>query len=181
MKIPVDLLAAPTGMQPGGYVGKAYAGRDVARTPHAELEVAHPPGVWRLRVSWPCPEPVVDTRRDPSLFPDALALFAPVAEASPWVTMGAPGLGVEGVLWRADSEALIAVAAEGLGTMQRRPAPSGWRFDAKHASGAWQVELTLAGWSTLDAAGRLALAVWRGADRERGGLKSVSPGWLEVG
>lgn len=180
MKIEVDLLAAPTGMQPGGYVPRAYAGRDVALTPHLAIEVARPPGIWRLRLRWPCPEPVQDVREDPSRFPDAAAVFAPQADASPWVTMGAPGLGVDGVLWRADAERLIAVTAEGLGTMTRSEAPAGWRFEARHAAGAWQLELTLPGWSTLDASRRVAAAVWRGAAKERGGLKSVTPGWIEV-
>ena len=178
MKQEVKLVAAPTGMQPGGYVPKAYADRNVALTPSLEIEVARPPGIWRIRLRWPCPDPVRDVRADPSLFPDAAALFSPRAEASPWVTMGAPGLGVDGVLWRADTERLIAVQAEGLGTMKRSEAPAGWRYDAKHAGGVWQLELTLIGWSTLDASGRVAAAVWRGSAQERGGLKSVSPGWL---
>jgi DMSO reductase family type II enzyme heme b subunit len=180
MRHQVTLLAAPTAMQPGGYVPKAYADATTALTPSLELELAQLPGIWRIRLRWPCPEPVRDVRSDPSLFPDAAALFAPRAAASPWITMGAPGLGVDGVLWRADREQLIAVHAEGLGTMQRSEAPAGWRFAAKHASGVWQLDLTLAGWPTLDASGRLAAAIWRGAARQRGGLKSVTPGWLEV-
>ena len=43
----VELVAAPIGMQPGGYVAKAYAGRDRAPvTPSLELEVVRPPGSW---------------------------------------------------------------------------------------------------------------------------------------
>lgn len=180
MKHAVTLVAAPTVMQPGGYVAKAYADRTTALTPSLELEVARPPGTWRIRLRWPCPEPVLDVRADPSLFPDAAALFAPRAAGSPWIMMGAPGLGVDGVLWRADREQLVAVQAEGLGTMQRSEAPAGWRFDAKHAGGVWQLELTLPGWPTLDTSSRVAAAIWRGAAQERGGLKSVTPGWLEV-
>ena len=180
MKHEVKLVAAPTALQPGGYVAKAYADHSAPLTSSLELEVARPPGIWRIRLRWPCPEPVTDVRADPSLFPDAAALFAPRDEQSPWITMGAPGLGVDGVLWRADREQLIAVAAEGLGTMKRSDPPAGWRFDAKHAGGVWQLELTLPGWATLDASGRIAAAVWRGSAQERGGLKSVSPGWLEV-
>ena len=178
----IDLLAAPVGMQPGGYLATAYAGRDKEpMTPHLTLEVAKPPGSWRIRLRWPCPDPVSDVSRDPELFPDAAALFAPRHEDSPWITMGAPGMGVDGVLWRADSEELRAISAEGLGSMKRDDAPPGWRFSAQHASGGWQLELTLPGWTTLDASSRVAIAVWRGAAQDRGGLKSVTPGWLEVG
>jgi len=178
----IELIAAPVGMQPGGYVAKAYAGRDEAPiTPRLEIEVARPPGSWRVRLRWPCPEPVRDVSADPALFPDAAALFAPQDEASPWVTMGAPGLGVDGVLWRADSAQLRRISAEGLGSMKREEAPASWRFEAEHAGGFWQLDLTLPGWSTLDGSRRLAAAVWRGSARERAGLKSVTPGWTEVG
>lgn len=180
MKHEVKLVAAPTGMQPGGYVSRAYADRNVALTPSLEIEVARPPGIWRIRLRWPCPEPVRDVHADPSLFPDAAAVFSPRADASPWVTMGAPGLGVDGVLWRADTDRLIAVQAEGLGTMKRSDAPAVWRHAATHADGVWQLDLTLPGWPTLDASGRVAAAVWRGSAKERGGLKSVSPGWIEI-
>lgn len=178
----IELVPAPIGMQPGGYLAKAYAGRDGKPvTPHLELEVARPPRSWRLRLRWPCPEPVRDVSADPSLFPDAAALFAPQQEQSPWVTMGAPGAGVDGVLWRADSERLLAIGAEGLGTMKRDAAPARWSFAARHEQGFWQLELHLPGWATLDESGRVAAAVWRGAAQDRGGLKSVTPDWMKVG
>jgi len=178
----IELMAAPVSMQPGGYVAKAYAGRDKGpMTPELVLEVARPPGSWRIRLRWPCPEPVTDVSGDPALFPDAAAIFAPQQEESAWVTMGAPGLGVDGVLWRADSEELRSIGAEGLGSMKRDDAPTGWRFATKHEQGDWQLELTLPGWSTLDASGRIAIAIWRGSAQDRGGLKSVTPSWIDVG
>jgi DMSO reductase family type II enzyme heme b subunit len=178
----LDLIAAPIAMQPGGYMAKAYAGRDRSpQTPRLELETARPPGSWRIRLRWPCPEPVRDVRSDPALFPDAAALFAPQHDASPWITMGAPGMGVDGVLWRADSATLYRVSAEGLGSMKRDTPPARWRFDARHDQGHWQLELTLPGFATLDGSGRLAAAVWRGSARDRGGLKSVTQGFVEVG
>lgn len=181
MKKQLELIAAPTGMQPGGYVPKAYAGRDTPLTPSLEIEVARPPGSWRVRLRWPCPEPVRDVSSDPSLFPDAAAVFAAEVEGAPWVTMGAPAMGVSGVLWRADSETLHAIRAEGLGTMKRGEVPEGWRASASHDAGHWQLELSLPGFAALDATGQLAAAIWRGAAQERAGIKSVSPGWIEVG
>lgn len=180
MKHRVDLIAAPTGVQPGGYVAKAYVGRDQAITPWLELEVARPPGGWRIRLAWPCPEPVRDVSEDPSLFSDAAALLSPGVEGAPWVTMGAPGQAVEGLLWRADSQALRSVRAEGLGTLKRDDAPKGWSARGVWQQGIWRLDLTLRGWPALDASGQIAAAVWRGAGRERGGLKSVTPGWRPV-
>ncbi|MCP3985107.1 MAG: hypothetical protein GY723_12010 [bacterium] len=178
----IELIAAPIGIQPGGYVPKAYAGRDKApMTPSLELEVAQPPGAWRLRLRWPCAEPVVDVSEDPSLFPDAAALFSPQQEDTPWVTMGAPGNGVDGVLWRADGERLHRISAEGLGSMTRSDAPESWRSSAAHERGFWQLEFTLSGWASLDRSKRVAVAIWRGSAQDRGGLKSVTGGFLEVG
>jgi len=177
----IELVAAPIGMQPGGYVAKAYAYRDgAAVTPSIDLEVAKLAGLWRVRLRWPCPEPVRDVQGDPSLFPDAAALLVPRVEGAPWVTMGAPGLGVEGVLWRADGAPLRSVRAEGLGTMERGDPPAGWSARGIFDSGAWSLDFTLRGWSALDAQRQLAVAIWRGSAQDRGGLKSVTPGWVEV-
>jgi DMSO reductase family type II enzyme heme b subunit len=123
---------------------------------------------------------VRDVSGDPALFPDAAAVFAPQHEDSPWITMGAPGMGVDGVLWRASDERLLTIRAEGLGSMKRDDAPESWRFSATHAGGFWQLDLTLPGWTTLDGSGRVAAAIWRGSAKQRGGLKSVTAGWLEV-
>lgn len=180
MKRRVELIAAPTAMQPGGYVRAAYRERVQPTTPAVDLEVASQSGRWSVAVQWPCPTPVREVRGDPGLFCDALALLAPSADDSPWITMGAPGHGVDGMLWRADGDALLRVSAEGLGTVKRAPAPEAWSAVAGWKAGTWRVEIALRGWESLDARRQLAVAVWRGAEAERGGLKSVSPGWIEV-
>jgi DMSO reductase family type II enzyme heme b subunit len=170
-------------MQPGGYVPRAYPDRSEARTPWAEIEVAAGRGASRLRirVSWPCVEVARSPAEGTDRFVDSAALLAPSREGAPWITMGAPGLGVEGLLWRADRDAVLEVSAEGLGSVERRPVRAGWRVEAAawHA-GQWTLELGLDDWPALRERRQLALAVWQGRDAERGGLKSVSPGWLEV-
>jgi hypothetical protein len=94
--------------------------------------------------------------------------------------MGAPGLGVDGVLWRADGDALLRVSAEGLGSVKREAVPKGWTAASAWRANAWLVAFELPGWQSLAQQRRLAVAVWRGAEAERGGLKSVTPGWIEV-
>lgn len=180
MKRTVELAAAPTGMQPGGYVPKAYAGRGQPFTPSATIEAVHGAGGWRIQLSWACPEPVRDIRNESDLFVDAAALAAPTADDAPWVTMGAPGRAIEGVLWRANESALRSFHAEGLGSVKRSAAPGGWMVKADWAKGAWQLAFELPSWPQLDARPRLAFAIWRGAARDRGGLKSISPGWIEL-
>ena len=40
--------------------------------------------------------------------------------------------------------------------------------------------LQLPGWLELEKAGRVGVAVWQGAQRERAGLKSVSTDWVAL-
>jgi DMSO reductase family type II enzyme heme b subunit len=182
MKERIALIPAPTSMQPGGYVPKAYPDRSEARTPWAEVEVVARRTAPRLtiRVSWPCPEATLSLTEGTDRFVDAAALLAPSQEGAPWITMGAPNLGVEGLLWRADRDAPIEVRAEGLGTLERKASRPGWRLEADLKQGIWQLAVELDDWRALRTHRQLAVAVWQGRDAERGGLKSVSPGWLEV-
>jgi DMSO reductase family type II enzyme heme b subunit len=181
MRSKVSLIAAPTGLSPGGYVAKAYADRGAPRTPVAELEVEKSGAVFRIRVSWACVQPVRELGDDVDRFVDAAAVLAPSVPDAPWFSMGAPGKAVLGVLWRADREALFGVRAEGLGTVERSVAPDAWKARAEWKGGRWLLELELGGFGALDSQEQLALAVWQGAEGDRAGLKSVSPGWLGVG
>lgn len=100
MRRSVELMAAPTGIQPGGYVPKAYLERNRPMTPKATIEAARAGGGWRIRLSWSCPDPVRDIANETDRFVDAAALFAPTVPDAPWVTMGAAGQAIEGVLWQ---------------------------------------------------------------------------------
>lgn len=180
MRTTQQLMAAPTGMQPGGYVPRAYADRTQPSTAAVEVEVTPQGAGFRIALAWECPEPVRDVRADPGLFCDAAALLAPSARDAPWITMGAPGNPLDGVLWRADGDALLAVRAEGMGSLERSAAPKGWSVRAAWGAGRWRVAFETPEWPSLAQQHQLAVAIWRGAARERGGLKSVTPGWIEV-
>jgi DMSO reductase family type II enzyme heme b subunit len=181
MKKSLELIAAPTGMQPGDYVPRVYFDRDGPQTPSASVEVEHSTRGWRFHVRWPCPEPVQDIGGQSDLFSDAAALVAPSVPEAQWVTMGAPGLAIGGFLWRADRETLIRMRAEGFGTVQRSEAKNVRRVTSEWNGGEWSLAIEVAGWEEIDATHRFALAIWRGAARQRAGLKSISPGWIEVG
>ncbi len=177
----VSLIAAPTGLSPGGYVKKAFAERTDPRTPVAELEVVKGVAGWRIRLEWGCSQAVESLAGDVDRFVDAAAILAPGVPDAPWMSMGAPGKPVEGALWRADREALFAVRAEGLGTVARSEPAEGWTASAGWNAGSWRVSFHAPAWSALDAHGQLAIAIWQGAQGDRGGLKSVSSGWIAVG
>jgi DMSO reductase family type II enzyme heme b subunit len=180
MKQSFDLAAAPTGMQPGGYVPKVYGLRIQPFTKSATLEVERSGGGFRVGLTWSCPEPVRDLSGDTNLFVDAAALLVPEVAGSNWVTMGAPGLAVQAALWRADRDALLRIRAEGLGTVKREAAPAGWRAEGVWRDGHWSVAYELADWPSLAEQSQLSFAIWRGAAADRAGLKSICPQWIPL-
>jgi DMSO reductase family type II enzyme heme b subunit len=180
MKQTVTLMAPPTAMQPGGYIARAYADHTEALTTRADVEVLETQGVWTITLRWLATQAVIDASDNPRQFVDGAALFAPEVKDAPWISMGTPEMPLEGALWRADAQALSRVQAQGMGTVQRQPAPPDWQAESVYANGHWQVAFTLPGFSSLLKNRQLAFAIWQGAQRERAGLKSVTPGWLSV-
>jgi len=180
MKQTVNMIAAPTATQPGGYIAKAYADRTTATVAQVELNVETQDKGWKVTLSWACPAPVNNIAGETDKFLDACALLVPTTEDGQWITMGEPGKAVEGVLWKADRERPWRMRAEGLGTMQRAQAPDGWQVGGVHADGRWTVSFQIDEWSALAQFKKLAFVVWLGSQQDRGGLKSVSPGWLDI-
>lgn len=183
MKKTVSMIAAPTAPQPGGYVAKAYADRTTPGIPQADLNVEPMPQGgkgWKVSLSWACPAPVKSIAKETDKFLDSCALLVPTTEDAQWITMGEPGKAVEGVLWKSDREKPWRMRAEGLGTMTRAEAPADWKVAAEHANGRWTVTFEIGDWPMLSQFKQLAFAVWIGERQDRGGLKSVSPGWLAV-
>ena len=178
----VELIRAPAGLSPGEYVWQVYDDEEGAKayTPSLELTAVRHGQGWRIELDWPCPNPVCEVDDDLTLFVDGAALLAPAADDVMMRTMGAPGKGVEGVLWRADRPSVYRITAEGLGSVERYDAPGNWTASADWSAGRWRVTFDLGNWEALTRRSLLGLAVWRGAARERGGLKSVSSDWLEV-
>jgi len=175
-----ELIAAPVGLQPGAYVKVAYAGRDQAATPAADLDLQKAGQGYRIALQWACPDPVKSIEGNTDVWVDAAAVLAPAAPGAPWITMGAENLPVVGALWRADREDLYRIDAEGLGSVRREAAPEGWRATSKYERGFWTVVFELDAWPSLRKQKMIALAVWRGDAQDRGGLKSVSQGWINV-
>ncbi len=180
MRKTFDLIAAPAGTEPGDYVPRVYAARNLPATSSATLEVQHGDAGWRVSLGWHCPDPVRDASGNTNLFVDAAALLAPTVADAQWITMGAPDKAVEGALWRADREELLRIRAEGLGTVKRQQPPNHWKAHSDWSEARWSVTFELASWPALDDHNQLAFAIWRGAAADRGGLKAIVPQWIAV-
>ncbi len=180
MRTELELIAPPIPMQPGGYIRVAYARRTQPMTERATVDVSAASGGYRVEVSWDCPDPVSEVIGETNLWTDAAAIIAPVVPGAPWITMGVPTAPVEGALWRADRTELYHVHAEGLGSMTRSAQPEGWSATSSHSGGRWTVTFELASFAPLAEQKQLAVAIWRGSEEDRGGLKSVSPDWIAV-
>lgn len=181
MKQTLKLIAAPTGMQPGGYVGKAYPEEAPPVTASAVLMVDRTlGGGWVVNLAWLCPAPVDEIKSDTDRFADAAALLAPVKEETSMITMGYADHPVEGMLWRADWPAPMKIVAEGFGTVERAPAPVGWSAQSSWEKGVRTVRFEIANWRALASRRQLGVAIWQGAERERAGVKSVTPDWISL-
>lgn len=180
MKQELTLIAAPAAMQPGGYIPEAFKDKLAPSTPKATIETSQQGDNWVISVRWPCPTPLSDISHDTNLFADAAALMVPTTASAAWITMGDEKNPVEAILWRADKDRPLRVDAKGFGTTIRSDAPESWVTKAKWENGFWNVEFTLGGWAALNTEKRVALAIWRGSDQNRGGIKSVTSDWIAI-
>ncbi|MEB2286032.1 MAG: hypothetical protein B6D46_03945 [Polyangiaceae bacterium UTPRO1] len=176
----LTLTAAPPALSPGGYVPRAYADRVTPTTARVDFAAGEEGGAWTVALSWHAPRPVRALDGDPARFLDAAALLVPTTEAAQAMTMGAAEDPVEGILWRADGERPLRITATGWGTVVRQAAPAEWAADARWQDGFWYLTFRVGAWAPLARFRRLAVAIWQGAERERAGLKSVTPVWIQL-
>ena len=176
----IELVAAPTAIQPGGYVQKAYQDRVQATTSSTFINVKKSGAGFVIELVWDASDPVTGLDGNPRRFVDAAAILVPTTQDAPWITMGAPQNAIEGFLWKADKQSLYRIYAEGLGSVVRSTLPDGWVYQASHNGKQWVLKVTAPTWVTLTDQGRVGIAIWQGSLAERAGLKSVSPGWVDV-
>lgn len=180
MKKRIQLIAAPTAIQPGDYVGKAYADETEAVTPWVDLQAEKSGSGWNILVIWPCSNPVKKITHDVNLFGDAVAILAPSNDEAIMMTMGSPSSEVNGSLWRADKKVSYGIQASGLGSVVRSELAPEVRVQGTWSEGMWGVRFELQEWAFLENTSKLGIAVWNGQGAQRAGLKSVTGDWVSV-
>jgi DMSO reductase family type II enzyme heme b subunit len=176
----VAIDPTPLERLPSAYVQASW--KDRPRGAIGELRVraaAGEGGGLAVRLEWTALRPSRSIS-DVNVYPDACAMLFPAdGREAEFGTMGSPEHPVGGWHWRAGTELPFAVTATGIGTVERaKEHPVQAR--ARWSEGSWQVVLA----GPLGAKGLplrkgsalpVAFAVWSGAARERGGVKSYTP------
>jgi DMSO reductase family type II enzyme heme b subunit len=185
----VVLSPTPLEMQPTDYVRASWKGRPYGSNASSmQVSTVHNGQEIFFRLQWN-DESLEDKIADINQFVDAAAVLFPIVEDAPLIGMGTKGKPVNAWLWRADWERPKNVAAQGMGTTQRREDPE-LAATALHARGRWDVIVSrsLNGKSspagtvslTPGTASKVAFALWQGGNQERAGIKAFSPDWQEL-
>ena len=186
--IEVVLSPTPLEMQPAEYIRVSRTGRPYGAVSSMKVSALHNGSSVFFRLVWQ--DDLEDgVIKDINQFVDGAAVMFPMVDDAPLIGMGIEGKPVNVWMWRADWNRPKNVAAEGMGTTERREDPA-LSSAARHADGQWDLVVGRSleerdaprGTVVLapGAASRIAFAVWQGSEQERAGLKAFSPDWQDL-
>ena len=184
----VVLSPTPLDLQPVEYVRVSWTSRPYGKASSVKVSSLHNGEQIFFRLVWQ--DDSADTKiADINQFIDAAAVLFPIVADAPLFGMGGKGKPVNAWFWRADWERPKNIAAEGMGSTQRRDDPA-LAATARHQRGRWDViiarslngKCSPAGTVALrtGAATKIAFAIWQGANQERAGIKAFSPAWQDL-
>lgn len=184
----VVMSPTPLNMQPTDYVRVSREGRPYGEVSSVDVRALHNGDAIFFRLGWK-DETEDDAPKDINQFSDAAAVIFPVNGQAPLFGMGIEGKPVNIWLWRADWERPSNVAAEGMGTTQRRDDPV-LAASARYGGGRWDIVVGRSFATDGSPPGTVALvpgnatqigfAIWQGSNDERSGIKAFSPTWHEL-
>ncbi len=184
----VVLSPTPLELQPTDYIRVSRNGRPYGAVSSMRVSALHNGDSVFFHLVW---QDDSEDRaiKDINQFVDGAAVMFPIVEDAPLIGMGIQGKPVNVWMWRADWERPKNVAAEGMGTTQRRDDPA-LSSAVRHADGNWDL---IVGRSLEErdappgtialapgAASKIGFAVWQGSEQERAGLKAFSPAWQDL-
>lgn len=181
----VVLSPTPLELQPTEYVRVSRSGRPYGLVSSMNVSALHNGNSVFFRLVWQ-DDSEDGAMKDINQFVDAAAVMFPIAEDAPLISMGIKGKPVNVWMWRADWARPKNIAAEGMGTTERRDDPA-LSSAARHTEGRWDLVVgrslvhRSAPRGTVALApgtvSKIAFAVWQGSEQERAGLKAFSPDW----
>ena len=128
-----------------------------------------------ILAQWRAADPT-STFNGPDSFLDRIAILFPATEDTPLGNMGSEDDPATIWTWRTDNR-LERLVAKGPGSIAM-VSNAGLRADAAHSNGKWKVQIT-----GVRPSGprQFSVALWKGAAKERAGLKSFIPDWIDLG
>ena len=183
----IAMMGTPVGLQPTGAIRAAWTGKKIGAVERITVAALHNGRELAFRLEWADPTENRDLN-DTTSFPDAAAVLLPSTPASVAMTMGAPTAPVNAWYWRSDADGGRHVIGEGIGAsrtidVELVRARGVWK------EGRWQVVIARAlridtkepvAQLEVGAKTGFAVAVWDGANSERGGIKAFSGDWREL-
>ena len=183
----LTMMGTPVGLQPTGAIRASWTGKKIGAVESVTIAAVHTGRELAFRLEWADPTENRDLN-DTTSFPDAAAVLLPSMPNSVVMTMGAPTAPVNAWYWRADADKSRNIIAEGIGT-SRTVVVELVRGRGVWKEGRWQVVIARAlridtkepvAQIDVGATSRFAVAVWDGANSERGGIKAFSGDWREL-
>lgn len=189
----IKLEGTPAAMQPTAAIRESWADKNIGSVEKVSVQAIHNGKELAFRLEWDAPMGNMN-HGDNSVFPDGAALAFPT-EANAPVMMGAPNMPINIWFWRASDEAATPggesrqINAEGIGTSDTLDRAS-VKSHGVWKSGKWSVVISRALQVQSDKAvaqlnagsdAQVAIAIWDGSNKERGGIKSYSGlQWLNL-
>lgn len=168
-------VATPQAMQSAEYLQRTYKDGEWGHIKSVQVQGWQNRHALHLRLQFASTHPYTQFL-GPDHFLDRAAVFFPLHPSAHFMTMGneqGPGLIWA---WRSDGK-VEALEARGPGTIKSL-SNEGLRVQSRHTGDHWQVQIS--GPQISNSPRQFALAVWSGAGKERGGLKSVTTEWIEL-
>jgi DMSO reductase family type II enzyme heme b subunit len=185
----IDMLPTPISLQPTEYIQKTYENRTYGDVTPVKVRCLHNGDSMFIRIEWAEPNPSRELS-NVNAFADGCGILFPVAGDAIITEMGSVSQPVNAWHWRADyNDKPNSVTATSRGTSVRYTtnplvARSIWK------DGTWQVVMgrpfkvaephrrmiELKPGTTV----KVGVAIWRGSNLERGGIKAYSPDWNDL-
>jgi DMSO reductase family type II enzyme heme b subunit len=169
------LSPIPRAAQPNAYIRTKWADRTYGTVSEVSVAATCDDDRFHVRLEWE------DPGAEEAEFPDAAAVFFPVAEGAPAGTIGADGQAVSLWYWRSTASAAQIVEAFGPGVFHPvvPSDPPSVTAAAALSGGRWSVAFS-GPRSAVGPAGALGVVVWDGTNEERAGLAAVTAEWVPV-
>lgn len=182
----VSLQPAPVAFIPSAYVRETVKEAEIGKVKAIDVKAIHNGKDIFFRLEWVDKIHNAETVGSDS-FADGVGLMFALKPSS-LILMGSPGLPVDLWYWRPDLDKPQNLTADGLGT-SRIIKEGHILARAQWENSKWKVVLSramkmgekfeLIQFQPGEAL-KVGFAVWEGSNRERGGVKSYSPNWIEL-